>query len=497
MRKLKIGWSEVDITPKKGVKIGLSGQFFERVTDEVESPITVTALVIDNSEDYIINCACDLLEIGDNLNALVKEKIAKETDINPDKIILSAIHTHTSYEYKEISEISPNSSHFFDYIKNLMPSDVKYEELSTSSEKLDPEIALNFLVQKIFLAITTAWKNKDYGYIRNAFGRVAVGMCRRVCYKNGSALMWGDTNDENFEELESGNDNGLELIYTYDKDKKLTGVIANVACPSQVVEHRSFISSDYWGKVKENLRKEFGSGFFVLGLCSAAGDQCPRDMIRWVEPEIYIDDPNIKRKDVVERRADPSMFDISGLKKVGKRISNEILSVYEDLDSEFIGETEIKHKTINLKLPLRTVTNEEYQNAVNVINAFFEQNRGKTINFDDNASIYVHIGTVARYELQKTVKEFNNEIHIVKLGDVAIVTNPYELFLNYGNRIRARSRAKQTFIIQLACGCKGYLPTAKAEKGSHYSAYVTSGYTGKFGGEILTEETIKNINELF
>ena len=44
MSKLKFGWSEVDITPKKGTKIGLCGQFFERITDEVESPISVLRL---------------------------------------------------------------------------------------------------------------------------------------------------------------------------------------------------------------------------------------------------------------------------------------------------------------------------------------------------------------------------------------------------------------------------------------------------------------------
>ena len=31
MGKLKFGWAEVDITPKKGQKIGLAGQFFERI----------------------------------------------------------------------------------------------------------------------------------------------------------------------------------------------------------------------------------------------------------------------------------------------------------------------------------------------------------------------------------------------------------------------------------------------------------------------------------
>ena len=94
MSKIKMGWSEVDITPKKGQKIGLAGQFFERITDEVESPITLTALTIDNGEDYVIMCACDLVGVGDNLNDIVKEKLREEyTEINPDKVILSAIHS--------------------------------------------------------------------------------------------------------------------------------------------------------------------------------------------------------------------------------------------------------------------------------------------------------------------------------------------------------------------------------------------------------------------
>ncbi|MBQ4098387.1 MAG: hypothetical protein IJC72_03665, partial [Clostridia bacterium] len=63
--------------------------------------------------------------------------------------------------------------------------------------------------------------------------------------------------------------------------------------------------------------------------------------------------------------------------------------------------------------------------------------------------------------------------------------------------IRARSKAKQTFLIQLACGSSGYLPTEKAEKGGHYSAYVSSGYTGHEGGDLLVRETLERINKKF
>ncbi len=495
MNKIKFGWAEVDITPKKGTKIGLAGQFFERITDEVESPISVTALTIDNGSDYVIMCACDLVAVSENLNTLVKEKLAKNGTINPKKVILSAIHTHTSYIYKRTTSIAKVNAK--NYLKSIIPEDMAYKPLVSNEKGMAPEVALEFLANKIAEAVMLSWDNKENGYYRNAFGRAAVGMCRRVCYDDGSALMWGDTNHANFTELESGNDNGIELIFVYDKNKKMTGVVANIACPAQVVEHRSYISSDYWGKVKENLRKEYGNDIFVLGLCSAAGDQCPRDMIRWVQPESYIDDPNIKRENVIERNADPSMFDLSGLKVVGRRISSEIIAVHEEMNSEYKDQAELIHETTNMALPLRRVTKADYENAVEMIDKFIEKNRGKTINFDDNAKMHVYSGIIARYELQKMLNTFEVETHFIRFGDIAIATNPFELFLDYGNQIRARSKAKQTFLIQLAGGAFGYLPTEKAEKGSHYSAYVSSGYTGHEGGDILVRETLTKINNKF
>ena len=111
--------------------------------------------------------------------------------------------------------------------------------------------------------------------------------------------------------------------------------------------------------------------------------------------------------------------------------------------------------------------------------------------------MHVHAGTVTRYEVQQTIETDPIEMHVLRLGDVAFATNPYELFLNYGNQIRARSKAKQTFLVQLCCGSKGYLPTEKAEKGGHYSAYVSSGCTGHEGGDLLVRKTLGEINKMF
>jgi len=496
MNKIKIGWGEVSIVPE-GRKVNLAGQFYERITDEVETPISVTALALECGDEASIFCSCDLVSTGHELLKTVRRKLNEMGGVPADKVIISAIHTHSSIGYARGSDSVGGSS--LDVLSALMP-DVKYEKLVSyeGDDLLAGEEAHEFIAVRIAEAVKKAWDSRGEGQYATGFGRAAIGMCRRVCYTDGSAKMWGDTDTATFTELEGGNDSGIELIFTFDTNKKLTGVIANAACPAQVLEHRNFISSDYWGKVKGLLREKYGEDIFLLGLCSAAGDQCPRDMIRWVEPETPINDPNIIRGDVTLRKADPSMFDVRGCDLVARRIANEIEYAYENItDCEYVSETELVHKNITIDMPLRRVTPKETELAYRAIKEFAVENGDKPITFKDNARMHIYAGTIVRSEVQEKIDLVPIEVHILKLGNIAFATNPYELFLDYGNQMRARSKASQTFLIQLCCGSYGYLPTEKAEKGSHYSAYVSSGTSGHEGGDLLVRKTLAEINEMF
>ena len=104
---------------------------------------------------------------------------------------------------------------------------------------------------------------------------------------------------------------------------------------------------------------------------------------------------------------------------------------------------------------------------------------------------------MAEYQMQEKNDVISTEIHIIRLGNIAIATNPFELFLDYANRIKARSYSEQTFIVQLCCGGGLYLPTEKAEKAGHYSAYISSGNVGHEGGDLFTRETINEINKMW
>ncbi len=493
---LLIGWAEESLVPSK--KVDLAGQFFERISEYVESEISVTAMAVESDGDQMIIASVDVVNMPLGLINLAREKFADICPgVDPRKLIVGATHTHTSMKLSTPDGKSTIAT-AVSVLKEFLPEGKDYAKLVETDDTVLTVAEGNELVtDKIALAAKTAWENRKEALYANEFGRAAVGMCRRVSFLDGSAEMWGDTRRGDFVALEGGNDSGIELIYTFDKNKKLTGVVANIACPAQILEQRSFISADYWGRAKAIVREKLGADVFLLGLCGAGGDQCPRDLVRWVDPETPIDDPNVKRPNPVERKADPSMYDVSGCNKAGKRIANEIVSVFEEI-TDLKDEAILEHKIIDLDLPLRKATKEEYDTAVRELEYYIEKNKDKDeFNFEDNAKMHVYSGTIARYRSQQVTEIYPIETHVVRFGDVAFSTNPFELFLDFGNYIKARSNASQTFIVQLCCGSGGYLPTEKAEKGGHYSAYVSSGNVGHEGGELFARKTVNEINKMF
>ncbi len=503
MSKIKIGWGEEKFVFSKPVS--LVGQFAERISEYEEKPLTFTAFAVESEEEKMIICSADLVGISYTLLLAIRDRVSQiNKEIDVSKIIIGAIHTHTGPSYKgngaRRSDLNENSiGTFRRLLKAELPPDKKYLEranVSNNSDITSDEEALEIIVSAAAKAIVDAWESRAYGSFSNAFGRAAVGMCRRVAYSDGTAKMWGDANRAVFTELEGGNDSGVELMYVFDDNKKLTGVVVNIACPAQCVQHRLFISPDFWGEVKMLLRQHFGEDIFMLPLCSAAGDQCPVDLIRWVEPESDVNDPNLKRNNPPKRKADPSMFDLAGMRKVGKRIANEIIEVYnEGLDNEQ-SDVEFEHRIVDMQLPLRRATLSDEIAAKKAIREYLNNKPGD-VDFNDVANLQVHLGILKRMDFQEKTDIIETEIHIIRLGSIAIATVPCELFLDFGNQLRARSNSEQTFIIQLANGYDGYLPTEKAEKNGHYSAFLASGIIGHQGGEQWVRETLKNINSMF
>jgi len=102
----------------------------------------------------------------------------------------------------------------------------------------------------------------------------------------------------------------------------------------------------------------------------------------------------------------------------------------------------------------------------------------------------------AHYNTQLSEPKYYVEVHTIRIGDIAIATNPFELYLDYGIRMKARSPAIQTFVVQLA-GSGTYLPTQRSVEGRAYGAIPGSNIVGPKGGQELVEHTLRMINDMW
>jgi hypothetical protein len=151
-----------------------------------------------------------------------------------------------------------------------------------------------------------------------------------------------------------------------------------------------------------------------------------------------------------------------------------------------------------MKLPIRQVSEEDYQEAaaeVRRLHEVFTPDHPMTM--ADLVKAFEPQGVILRYRQQNTNPEYSFQCHILRLGNIAITTNPFELYTEFAQRIKARAEAEQVFVVQLSNGCGGYLPTRAAVMGGSYSSKPASTVCGPDGGDVLVAKTLEELAELW
>jgi len=155
------------------------------------------------------------------------------------------------------------------------------------------------------------------------------------------------------------------------------------------------------------------------------------------------------------------------------------------------------HRVKRFDVPGRKVTDAEYALA----KGRYDQLAAKEkLVGPDYWNMNFYKLTVDRYQAQQKADPlYPVQMHVLRLGDVAVATNPFELFLDYGVQIQGRSAAQQTILIQLASPLDFgyYVPTPRALRGGGYSAIVEQSLVGPEGGQALVNRTVEAIKELW
>lgn len=450
--ELIVGVSEANITP--GKPIALWGQMHTRIGTVVESPVTAQIVALESREgqrslDSAVMISCDIIGIPEAALVAVRRSVAKRLPgFDPQKLFINGTHTHTGPVFEEGLYQLPK------------------EGVVTPTEYVA------FFVERVTEAVARAWGSRKPGSVAWGLGHAVVGQNRRAVYADGRAVMYGATNVPDFRGIEGYEDHAVETLFFFDANRKLLAAAVNLACTAQEVEARSAVNADFFHEVRQGLRKRYGAELKVLGWISSAGDQSPHLMFR--------------------QKAEDRMRELRGLNRlqeIARRIVLAVGEAYEGAQKDIRTDVVFSHHTARLKLPMRQITAEEAADAKTKVAALSKDPANRTL-------VWWNQGVVDRYQKQKPGSTHEAEIHVLRLGDVAICTNPFELFLDFGIQMKSRSRAIQTFVIQLA-GPGGYLATARAVRGGGYSAVPQSTVVGPEGGQVLTDATIQAINALW
>jgi hypothetical protein len=476
-RELLIGWGAADLTPPRRVII--TGQMYARVSEGVQDPMAATVLALESRSgadgERVIMISCDLICIPDELRDAARDKIRESLPkLEPHKIILFATHTHAA------PEIRPR----------------RWDELGVDLDVMPSAEYVTFVAERIAAAAAQAWKERTPGAVSFGLGHAVVGRNRLVSRFNNRSVMYGKTDEPEFSHLEGYEDHSVNILATWNADMKLTGLIVNVVCPSQVSESQFQLSADYWHETRLELRRRLGEHLFVLAQCGTAGDQSPRPQC--------------------DKAAEERMWKLAGRtqrEEIAVRIADAVTAIMPVLKTATESAPILAHRMEVVPLPRRMISDAEAKSAAAEAQKLKVKHEQLKAQLEANPELrkkprwYLPVteayargawyGRVAaRKELQEKEPKLDIEVHVLRLGDVVFATNPFEYYLDYGMQIKARSKAVQTFLVQLAGGGT-YLPTARAVAGGAYGSVPSSTAVGPEGGRELARKTVELINGLW
>ncbi len=354
---------------------------------------------------------------------------------------------------------------------------------------MSPVEYTEFAADRITGAVRQAWTNRRPGGISYGLAHAVTGHNRLATYYDGSSEMYArprGINNPDFSHIEDYEDHSLNLLCTWNSDSKLTGVLINTSIPSQAGRSGGRISADYCYETRLELRSRLGEDLFIFAQCSAASDQSPSIL--------------------VGSQAEARMQKITGRSRreqIAVRIADAVTSILPYMEKSIdwnpalghrVEQVELSRRRLtedDIKIPRRTWHDPEVLSVEETFEKLLAEYKKMVKEIEERPElkqepswyrpvtrVYWILSRASRvldrYELQYTQPTMPVEVHVIRVGDVAMATNPFELYIDYAMQMKARSKSVQTFVVQLAWGYANYLPTYRAVAGGTYEAIPES-----------------------
>lgn len=422
---LKVGFTERDITPDPGMEV--PGGYVKERFWKIHDACKVRAVVFDDGRTRVALVGIDALFVPRHLVLTARRLIQEQCGIEPESVLIGASHDHTA---GPIGMVQPGEFNGDSALVRKLAYDVSS----------DADAAYLARVQEaIVTAVCHAHACRVEALCGFGFGREdKVSFNRRLRMKNGLTYTHPGQGNPDIIGYAGPIDPQVGVVGVWDTTGQPLGCIVNFAC--HATTNPPGFSANWIHYMEKTIRGSLGQGMAVVFMQGCCGDIT------------QVDNLSPYKFPTEEKWAEI----------VGSSVGAEAVKVLVKAASS--DDISLQARSKVWKIPRRVPSPEHLRAAYALV-----QNNPDQVDMTDwvfaKETVLLH-AILAREPAAEV------EVQAIQVGPAVFVSNPAELFVDYGLELKAKSHFPFTFPVELANGCVGYVPTEEA-LGPHGGGYET------------------------
>lgn len=459
------GAATSNITPEIGQEI--IGGFVPYPSKHVHDELHVRCLVLDDGKTKLALVVCDLLGIHRIVSSEARQLIQEKVGIPPECVMISATHTHTASSALGQNRLKP-------------------DQMSDDYQR--------FVSRRIADGVTRAFNNRRAAQL--AFGTAEAPehvFNRRWHMRPGTipvnpfggsdlVKMNPPAGSPNLTEPAGPTDPTVSFISVRELNGAMISVFAAYSLHYVGGEGPGHVSADYYGYFCEHLKRVIDAD---VPKQNDGKDQNENQEASERLPFVAMlaNGTSGDINNINFRNPRPPKKPYEQMRFVAEDVANKVHAALSQLKYQDAISLAASYREPEIKW--RRPTAEQKKWAEGTIAA---GPKGKS----DLSFIYAErVSRLAEYSETTTVP-----LQILRIGDVCIGTMPCEVFAEIGLDFKRRCPVQPAFLVELAHGYFGYLPTPRQHELGGYETWIGTNRLERAASDKLLNELIEMAKEV-
>ena len=411
---LRAGASVVDITPRT-FPVSSNGGMSDRQVEKAHDPLNARGLVLDNGSVRIAIVVVDSCMIPRDIIDAARKKASRSTGIPAGNMLVSATHTHTAVTVGGVFQSEPEAA-YREFLKDRIAQAVIEAAARLEPARVGWAVGLN--ARQVF---NRRWFMRPGFKYLDPFD---AGTDRvRMNPPAGSNQLLAPAGPIDPE---------VPVLSVQARDGRPLALLANYSLHYVGGVAPGGLSADYFGEFAVQIAQRLGAGEVDPPFVGIMSNGTSADI------------NNVNFAESYERRQP-----FEQIRRVAADVADSAHHAYRRI--EYHDWVPLASSQAEIELGVRLPDRKDLERARKILE---EAGPGP---YRERRAIYARETVLlAEYPAQVQVR-----LQAIRIGDLGIVSTPCETFVETGLAIKQESPLRPTFVIELANGYNGYLPTAR------------------------------------